>query len=265
MCRLFGLMANKEVDIVFSFLKTNRSFKKLGSLNRDGWGLGYYKNDNPQIFKEPVSTEESLYFNNIVETTYSNIIISHVRLSTQGIRTRENTHPFVYRNWIFAHNGNIDIKSQIKEQLLQKYAEKIMGETDSEVFFLFLIQFIEQNNNVIEGIKEAIKFIENNKGIKTTSLNFLLTNGKKIYALRKAFEKINYYSLFYLNRDPKKANELKYTSEQTRLFIHSKRLSNERAIIICSEQLTSNEEWIPFSNGDLIIVDDTLKISNEKV
>ena len=108
---------------------------------------------------------------------------------------------------IFAHNGTVDIKNYLKEQLLPRYTKYIKGETDSEIFFFLIIQNIEQNKSIIEGIKETISFIKRNKGSGTTSLNFLLTNGKKTYALRKAFNKINNYSLFYLDRDPKKVWE----------------------------------------------------------
>lgn len=42
MCRLFGLVANKEVNIEFSFKKADKPFRELGIKNPDGWGKGYY-------------------------------------------------------------------------------------------------------------------------------------------------------------------------------------------------------------------------------
>ena len=265
MCRLFGLVADKEVDVEFSFLEASRSFKELGSENPDGWGIGYYKKDNPKIFKEPISTEKSLKFDNIIKKIRSRYLISHVRKSSGTEIKYVNTHPFGYRNWIFAHNGTIDIKNHIKEQLLPKYTKFIEGETDSEIFFFLIIQSVEQNKDIIEGIKEAIGFIKDNKGDNTTSLNFLLTNGEKMYTLRMAFKREEDYSLYYLNRDPKNFNELNYASEETKLLIYSKSLAGEKAIIICSEQLTSDEEWIPISNRSLVVVNNDVKISEEKI
>jgi len=49
MCRLFGLVANKKVNVEFSFLEADLTFKELGSSNPDGWGIGYYENGNPNI------------------------------------------------------------------------------------------------------------------------------------------------------------------------------------------------------------------------
>lgn len=265
MCRLFGLVANKKVNVEFSFFEADLTFKELGSSNPDGWGIGYYENGNPKIFKEPNSIEKSSELNDIIKQKISNIFVSHVRKSSGTDIKYENTHPFRYEKWIFVHNGTIDIKNQMKEKLLPKYAKLLKGETDSEIFFYLMIQSFEQNMDILECIKETIRFIKDNKGNNTTSLNFLLTNGEKIYALRMAFKREDNYSLFYLNRDPEKFNELNYTSKETKLIIRSKSLSSEKAIIICSEQLTSDEEWILIPNGSVVIVDNNLEISEEKI
>lgn len=259
MCRLFGLVANKEVNVEFSFIKADRPFRELGIKNPDGWGIGYYQNDNAIVFKEPISTINSSQFYQKAKHIYSSILISHVRKSTQGVKKKENTHPFNSGNWIFAHNGNIDIKELIKEQLLHKYINCIKGETDSEIFFFWLIQNMVEYG-FIKGIKKAIKFIEDNRGDSTSSLNFLLTNGEKIYALRKAFNNTTFYSLFYLVRDPQKSIISSYVSKKTSQLIQSKRLVDEKAIIISSEKMTEEENWIPISNSTLMIVEKNLDL-----
>jgi len=265
MCRLFGLIANKAVDVKFSFLKADLSFKELGLKNPHGWGICFYENGNPKIFKEPKSIEKSKKSYGIIEQKISNLFISHVRRSSGTDIKYENSHPFRYKKWIFAHNGTIDIKNQMKEQLLPKFIKLLKGETDSEIFFYLIMQSIEQNKDIIEGIKEIIRFIKENKGSNTTSSNFLLTNGEKIYILRMAFKRKKNYTLYYLNRDPESFKEMKYLSKETRLLIRSKSLSGEKAIIICSEKLTYDENWIQIPNGTLIIVDENLRISTEKI
>lgn len=265
MCRLFGLVANKAVDVKFSFLKADLTFKELGSKNPHGWGIGYYENGNPKIFKESNRIEKSLKSNDIIKQKISNIFLSHVRKSSGTDIKYENTHPFGYERWIFAHNGTIDIKNQMKEQLLPKYAKLLKGETDSEIFFYLIIQSIEQNKDIIKGIKETIRFIKDNKENNTTSLNFLLTNGEKIYALRMAFKRDINYTLYYLNRDSEVFKEMNYTSEETKLLIYSKSLAGEKAVIICSEQLTVDEDWISLPNETLMIVDNNLRTNTEKI
>ena len=258
-------MANNEVDVDFSFLRADLPFRNLSINNPHGWGIGYYKNDIALVKKEPIPAFESKNFPELIRSIKSNIFISHVRKSTEGAKTSENTHPFINENWIFAHNGTIDIMDKIKEQLLPKYVNNIKGETDSELFFFLLLQLIDQNDDIIKGVRESIRFIEKNRGSNTTSLNFLLTNGIEIYTFRKAFCNPDYYSLYYLNRDPKNNDELNYLSEETSLLIHSKRLSGEKSIIICSEKLTLDEEWIPIDDGTLIIIDNNMKINKESI
>lgn len=266
MCRLFGLIANKKVNVEFSFFHTDLSFRELGSRNPDGWGIGYYKNGDGKIEKEPSKIQDSKKVNQIIrQPIISNIFIAHVRKSSGTGIKYVNTHPFEYNSWIFAHNGTIDIKNSIKEKLLPKYTSLIKGETDSELYFLLLMQNIEQENETIRGIKKTLEFIKRYKADKTTSLNFLLSEGRNIYALRKAFTNIDNYSLLYLNRDPNKFNELEYSSKQTRMMINSKRLYGEKAVIICSEQLSSDEEWVPLNNGELLLVSNNLEIIIDKI
>ena len=76
-----------------------------------------------------------------------------------------------------------------------------------------------------------------------------------------AFKSENNYTLYYLNRDPEILKEINYISDETRLLIHSKSLSGEKAIIICSEQLTLDENWINLPNENLMVADRNLKLS----
>ena len=129
------------------------------------------------------------------------------------------------------------------------------------MFFYWLLQNIESAKTTVEGIRKAILFIERNKDDKTSSLNFILSNGKKLFALRKGFINPDYYSLYYLNRDPKKTDISNFQSKETKLLISSKLLREEKAVIICSEKLTEDEDWILIPNHSLLIVDESLNIN----
>lgn len=260
MCRLFGLIANKEVNIEFSFLKADLPFKNLSKANPHGWGIGYYKNGIAIIKKQPIPAVQSKEFQEIARNINSEMFISHVRYSTQGEKSLENTHPFKYDNWIFAHNGNIDIRAKLLESLNSKFKNIIKGQTDSEVFFYFLLQNIKDQNNLLDGIKESISYIQSNRGNKTTSINFILINGEKLIALRKAFQRTSKYSLYYLCRKPDKIEPIKFHSKETRQLITSKNLEGEEAVLVCSEPLTEEENWIELSNNQLIMVKRNLKL-----
>lgn len=58
MCRLFGIIANREVDIEFSFHRADKPFKSFSEDNPDGWGIGYYsKEGEPRVFKQGLGEE----------------------------------------------------------------------------------------------------------------------------------------------------------------------------------------------------------------
>ena len=80
MCRLFGLIANKPVNIYFSLFQARKSFEKLSEANPNGWGLGWYdEKGTTEIYKEPIPLHSSKKAEKIAKNIYSKIIIAHVR------------------------------------------------------------------------------------------------------------------------------------------------------------------------------------------
>jgi len=62
MCRLLGVIANKEVDLRFSLVEGPNSLKEMSRCNVDGWGLGWYEGDKPKVVKELVAAHVSKEF-----------------------------------------------------------------------------------------------------------------------------------------------------------------------------------------------------------
>lgn len=260
MCRLFGVIANKPVDIEFSFFKADTPFKEFSKRNPDGWGIGWYENGKPKVLKEAFSNNKEYDFDK-VKTIKSRIIISHVRLATRGSKNYENTHPFVYENFIFAHNGSVD-RENILTHLKPEFKEKIKGETDSEAYFMLIMQFMSETKNIIDSIQKAVKIV---KESTYSGLNFIMTDGNSLYAFRDAKLNEDYYSLYYLERNPSNYSSFEYMSEETKQMIRSKLLLGERAVLISSERLTKGENWKALELGELIIVDHNLKIERKKI
>ncbi|OIN98060.1 class II glutamine amidotransferase [Candidatus Desantisbacteria bacterium CG_4_10_14_0_8_um_filter_48_22] len=261
MCRLFGIMANREVDIDFSFYKADKPFKSFSRSNPDGWGIGYYKNGKAEVFKEGLDDVEKYDFNKI-EYIKSNIVISHVRKAAQyGGNSSKNAHPFKYKNWIFAHNGVVK-RERILECLDEEYKQELTSENDTEIYFRLLLQEINRSSNVINGIKTGIKIVK--EQVDYTGLNFVMSDGETLYAYRDASENKNYYSLYFLERKPQKGKEFNFKSKATNQLMHSKCLLGEKAVLFCSEKMTE-EEWQEIELGKLFIVDPKLEITKIKL
>ncbi|MCX7955677.1 MAG: class II glutamine amidotransferase [Patescibacteria group bacterium] len=262
MCRLLGVIANKEVDINFSFYLADKPFKKLSEENPDGWGIGYYKNGQAEIHKEGLKEvgEREKYNLERVKSVKSKIIISHVRKATHGDKSTINAHPFVCKNWIFAHNGSVN-KDCLKKDL-ENCSPK--GETDSEIYFLVLIQQIEKHKDFLMGIKSGIQGVK--KCGNYTGLNFIMSDGRNLFCYRDAANYPEYYSLYYLYRDFSNG-QVSFKSKETNQLIElmkSKSESKEKAVLICSEKLTY-ENWQEIPLGTMIFIDSSLKIREFKL
>ena len=94
-------------------------------------------------------------------------------------------------------------------------------------------------------------------------MNFILSNGRELYAYREARVNRDYYSLHYLPRDSHDPLPPTLESELGAL-ISSKKLRGERALLVCSERLT-REAWREIPPGSLLAVTPDLEPQLERV
>lgn len=179
--------------------------------HHDGWGMvTYFRKGWPEyIGREPHSvTKDSEIFRNgakILEQSQCKIALTHFRKISVGDPKISNTHPFIYQQWSFTHNGTIYNSEQIP---LKKI--KPTGTTDSERFFLFLLEYLtdtpENKKTELEKLREAVEEIK--KKFEHTSLTFLLTNGEQLYAYRECDPNHDDYYTLYTTQ-----------IEQSRIFV----------------------------------------------
>ncbi len=258
MCRLFGLYANRLVDVYFSFYRSPKeSFVRLSYDNPSGWGVAWFNGREWHIYKEPRPLYSSTKAKeHIKKNVHGKIIVSHIRLASVGSESLENTHPWLYRGWVFAHNGTINRKALLK--LLRREYQDFEGDTDSEAFFHLIIQEIEDLGGPVEGIMSAVKKIVN-RGIVFSSLNFIASDGERLYALRYATKRLSYYTLYYLER-PREGFELRKLSKETRQLILTKLAHGEKAVVIASEPMSDEPYWKPIPNKHLVIISPSLNV-----
>ncbi len=258
MCRLLGVAANKPVDIRFSLER----FKALSDKNPDGWGIGWYEGENPRIFKEAISAgDKNSQLPRLSEQVHSNIIIAHVREGTKGPPSKDNSHPFAHENWIFAHNGSVD-RDYLHPLLHDEYRSEIKGETDSEVYFLWILQNILQQKDVVKGTRSAVKEV-----IKRdyTGLNFLLSHKNTLFAFRYSSKERKRYSLYFLKRPPSDLNSWEsMLSHETWAEILSRAQKGEKFILVCSEKLTE-ENWNEVKFGHLFEISPDLVVRDHPI
>lgn len=114
--------------------------------HKDGWGVAYFEGHDAFLLREssPAAESDLVHF---MERNGppSKLVLSHIRLATQGEPALRNTQPFQRelggQAHVFAHNGNLP---GIREKCrLETSRFTPVGETDSEFAFCCLLERLE--------------------------------------------------------------------------------------------------------------------------
>ena len=267
MCRLLGVVVNKEVDFQFSLLgSAQRNLSTQSEHNRDGWGIAFFREQGGvSIKKAPRKASEDRMFDQTACAGVGRIMIAHIRKASSGNNKMENTHPFGIDDWAFAHNGTIKDKCKLDKYYERSCDAPVIGDTDSERFFAIIMsQFAKdrmQSDSEIDGILQSlmlsIRIVRDQVG--GDGLNFLLSDGRCLYAYRNGRE------LYYLIRDPNDAPDSQLESKETGALLYWKKARGEKAVILATEKVTESEDWKPVQDNELICVDRDLCIERKTV
>ena len=252
MCRLLGAISSDTVNIRLRFRGVPRTSPfKLVYENPDAVGVASYSGDGWRVFKSLVKESRSGY---PIGEFRGRIVIVHVRNRLQGELNEENIQPLKYGEWIFAHHGLVDRVNLVK-MLRNRYLSEAKGRCGSKALFCLILQEIEDKGDFIEGLRSAIDMI-NRIRVGYTSLNFIASNGRCMYALRYSRVKTSYYIIYYM--DEPGGIEVNRVSEATSMEVFLK--SRGRTIAVASESIGGWLKWPPLPNKHLIKVDENLNL-----
>ncbi len=147
MSRLFAYMGNDPARVACALHSARKllvaSAEDSPESAFDSWGIGFYQGE-VLLQRRPKPPVEPVDFYAISKDLRTDVIVGHVRSGTVGQPKNENTHPFRFRSWLFAHHGTIpQFQEQVAKPLLEAVPDflrrNIRGQTDSEhLFHLFL-------------------------------------------------------------------------------------------------------------------------------
>lgn len=179
MCRVFGAVASDPISVQYELVESSNPIVRLSEDHDSGWGMAAYR----EIGQAAPVTERFAFAahqdSRFLPATQlrGRIFNVHVRRATLGGLSSENTHPFEYGPYSFAHNGTIlDYRG-----LLRNGMDEPHGETDSECFFMRLMNEFDPEDPVrsIRGVVATIV-----AGHTFSGLNFVFSDGIKLYAYR---------------------------------------------------------------------------------
>ena len=196
MCRMMAVTNFKfdtHKEIIDNFFMLSRTGmvppnNKPGHL--DGWGIGWYKNGKSNVIKSGSSIikDKNKFCIALRGIGSSKMLMIHLRKAAWDRSSKEeHAHPFVFKNYIFSHNGTILDYSELLAAIPKPFLPGC-GALDTEIFFRYLIKGFPA------GFKKSInRIITRNK---YSSLSFLMSAKNKLFAYRLYSKWQDYYTLY---------------------------------------------------------------------
>lgn len=274
MCRLVAYLGRPTLlDNVLVTPKNSIVMQSLHAMetnlrtNGDGFGVGWYA---PEISTDPaLFTSISPAWNdrNLLHLTakiQSPCFFAHVRSASAGGVTNYNCHPFIYGDWMFMHNGEINdfiaVKRHLRHLLDDDIYNWIKGDTDSEHLFALFLQLAKGRDLadifvVADILQEAIQktqeLIKEFGKSGPSYFNICLTDGRRIIATR------------YCNYSKRKPLTLHYLVEHviSTQGIWEKAKDTPAYVVVSSEKLNDLAVgWEDVPAQTLLIVDENKTI-----
>jgi predicted glutamine amidotransferase len=130
-------------------------------------------------------------------------LIAHARYRSVGDPKDENTHPFRFRRWLFAHDGTVEAWPEVKPRLVASLPEflrrNVEGETDSEHAFMVFLRHLRDGGLLDDldadarvmgralayTVRDLDAWSREAGATKPGTLNFVVTNGRVLAATRR--------------------------------------------------------------------------------
>jgi len=199
MCRLLAIKNfchtehKRIIENFFVLAEKGKVPPKNPKGHLDGWGIGWYEGKTAKLYKSgnSVVEEKEKFFSILEEIKETKILIVHFRKSAwENTNSPKNSHPFKYKNILFAHNGTIYNYEKILPQITHPRRVNML---DSEAFFYLIVSTNEEN--LKEKFKKAVEEIKNK--CDYSSLTCVFSDGENLYAYRSFTKLKDYYTLYY--------------------------------------------------------------------
>jgi predicted glutamine amidotransferase len=203
MARLFGIIGNRP-DLAARVLAHESEALRARSKGAPlGWGLAFYQGGEVLMRRRPIDERPEIDVAGLASDVRADLVVGHVRQATVGALRTENTHPFRYRQWVFAQTGTISEFDNIRDRLGENVPDflrgGIRGDTDAEVLFHVFLSFLHDAGRLNDGqvespvMAEALRSclavvdgITSEVGAPVANLNLLVSNGDQLVAVHRS-------------------------------------------------------------------------------
>ena len=202
MARLFGLIGNRT-DLAGRVLAFEADALRVQSRGAPlGWGLGFDQGGEVLMRRRPIDEHPTIEISKVAADVRADVVVGHVRSATVGALRTENTHPFRYRQWLYAQTGTLPSFDAIRERLVASVPEflrsSIRGETDAEILFYVFLSFLHDAGrlndtlidpaNVRDALRSSVAVVDGmaaEVGGEPASINMMASDGETMFALHR--------------------------------------------------------------------------------
>lgn len=266
MCRLFGFRSGVANKVHRTLVRESNALRTQSKQHPDGWGLGYFADGTPKLFRSIEAAHEDEDFLSTSDLVTSHCVIAHIRKASVGNISVGNTHPFAHGRFLFAHNGTIEnfdaVRGPLEGAIAPELRGFLRGDTDSErCFMLFLTHLaeiapLEQAN--VEHLAEAlwltvakVREIAAPFHQKKPALTFLVTDGHAMAAIRDG-RTLHFSSHKLQCREPRDCAS--YPDCETPSSADGK----VNHLLVSSEVLSTDDAWVEIPENGLVGIDDSM-------
>lgn len=182
---------------------SGRSPSSGDGLGAVSWGVGFYQGGEILLKRRPFDERRTLSFAELVKDIKAEVLLGHIRTATVGSLRTENTHPFRYRQWLFAQTGTVPhfdrIRGRMIESLPQFLARDVRGDTDAELVFHVFLSFLHDMSKldradvspepVRDALRSTLSLVErlcSEEGKEKLAINLLVGCGEYLIGTRLA-------------------------------------------------------------------------------
>lgn len=198
MSRLFGVTCNEPERMRCALHAAREAL--VADAAPDGWGLAFYQGGEVLLQRHP-KPAGAVDFYQAMQDLRTDYVIGQVR--EPGVQAKlENTQPYRFRSWVFAHSGTLERFEAIQAGMLESIPDylrrNIRGQTDSEHLFHLFLAFLHDEGKLDDpnlGVTDAQNALRDTAGMidrlvraaggQPGALNLMLSNGRVLLALHR--------------------------------------------------------------------------------
>ncbi|HEX8779635.1 MAG TPA: class II glutamine amidotransferase [Nocardioides sp.] len=250
MCRLLGWVYD-DTTSVEDVLGSDglAGFTSLTRVHADGWGMAWREGDATRTITSPESADADPTYDEHVRRPVSAAGMLHLRWATGGLPVASrNTHPFFEGDYAFAHNGHVSPIDKLEGLLTAECRARLVGDTDSERYFRYVLQCVEETGDLEQGLRRALATMV--EEFPSSSLNALMLTPTHLVAIhvnsRAASPVEGLRALFDDEEDVPPRHLTEYFAMDYR--------ADEHGIAVISSGL-DEEGWTPVDDDTAVMID----------